>query len=125
MAPLLVVAVRVIVMPMVLVGIYFILACLVFVHCSGLWQLAKLTLGDAQKGLLIPFGSYYNDTGGTWVFVLSPDGRSAERREVKLGRKNPDFIEVLSGLQAGERILTSSYAGFTDKARLDLDRPAT
>ncbi|MCA1652887.1 MAG: efflux RND transporter periplasmic adaptor subunit [Sphingomicrobium sp.] len=85
---------------------------------------AKLTLGDARKTALIPFGSYYNDTGGAWVFVVSPDRAHAERRGVKLGRKNLDFVEVLSGLQPGERIITSSYAGFTDKRRLDLERPA-
>ena len=85
---------------------------------------AKLTLGDAQRAQLIPYGSYYNDTGGTWVFVVSSNGKSAERREVHLGRKNPDFIEVLSGLKPGERVITSSYAGFTDKTRLDLDQPA-
>ena len=85
---------------------------------------AKLTLGDAAKARLIPYGSFYNDTGGTWVFVVSADGKSAERREVRLGRKNPDFIEVLSGLEPGDKVLTSSYAGFTDKSRLDLEQPA-
>jgi len=85
---------------------------------------AKLTLGDAQRAQLIPYGSFYNDTGGTWVFVVSSDGRSAERREVQLGRKNPDFIEVLSGLEPGERVITSPYTGFTDKTRLDLKQPA-
>jgi HlyD family secretion protein len=85
---------------------------------------ARLTLGDAQKAMLIPFGSFYNDTGGTWVFVVSADGKSAERREVKLGRKNPDFVEVLSGLKPGERVITSPYTGFTDKTELDLQQPA-
>lgn len=85
---------------------------------------AKLTLGDAQKARLIPYGSYYSDTGGSWVFVVSPDGKSATRRDVQLGRKNPDFIEILSGLDPGEKVLTSSYAGFVDKHRLDLDRSA-
>jgi HlyD family secretion protein len=85
---------------------------------------AKLTLGDAQKARLIPYGSYYSDTGGSWVFVVSPDGKSASRRDVQLGRKNPDFIEILSGLEPGEKVLTSSYAGFLDKRRLDLERSA-
>lgn len=85
---------------------------------------AKLTLGDAAKAQLIPYGSFYNDAGGSWVFVVAPDGKSAERREVQLGRKNPDFIEVLSGLEPGEKVITSSYAGFTDKTRLDLEQPA-
>ena len=85
---------------------------------------AKLTLGDAQKARLIPYGSYFSDTGGAWVFVVSPDGKTATRRDVQLGRKNPDFIEVVSGLEPGEKVLTSSYAGFLDKRRLDLESPA-
>lgn len=85
---------------------------------------AKLTLGDAERARLIPYGSFYNDTGGAWVFVVSADGRSAERRAVRLGRRNPDFIEVLDGLDPGERVLTSPYTGFTDKTRLDLEKPA-
>ncbi len=85
----------------------------------------KLTLGDAQPARLIPNGSFYNDTGGAWVFVVSPDGRSAQKREVRLGRRNPDFIEVLDGLDVGERVLSSPYTGLTDKTRLDLEKTAS
>ena len=85
---------------------------------------AKLTLGDAQQARLVPYGSYYSDTGGSWVFVVSPDGKSATRRDVQLGRKNPDYIEILSGLEPGEKVITSGYAGFVDKRQLDLDRSA-
>lgn len=82
----------------------------------------RLTLGDTTPALLIPSGAFANDTGGTWLFVVSPDGRTAVRREVRLGRRNADHIEVLAGLEPGERVLTSPYTGFADKARLDLDR---
>lgn len=80
----------------------------------------RLTLGDPAPALLIPAGAFYNDTGGNWLFVVSPDGGSAERRDVRLGRRNIEFIEVLGGLQPGERVITSSYAGFVERARLDI-----
>ena len=81
---------------------------------------AKLTLGDPAPARLIPAGAFYNETGGNWVFVVSPDGKSAVKRMVRLGRRNPDSIEVLEGLDPGERVITSPYTGFADKDRLDL-----
>lgn len=83
---------------------------------------AKLTLGDPAPALLIPNGSFYNDTGGAWVFVVTEDGGEAVKRQVRLGRRNADFIEVLDGLQPGEKVLTSPYTGFADKDRLDLQK---
>jgi HlyD family secretion protein len=80
----------------------------------------KLTLGDPTPALLIPNGAFYNETGGAFVFVVAPDGGSAVKRNVRLGRRNADFIEVLDGLQPGERVITSPYTGFADKDRLDL-----
>ena len=80
----------------------------------------RMTLGASSQARLIPFGAYYNDTGGNWVFVVSADGRSAERRQVRLGRRNTDFVEVLEGLQPGERVVTSSYAGFAERDRLSI-----
>lgn len=80
----------------------------------------KLTLGDPAPALLIPNGSFYNDTGGAWVFVVTPDGSEAVKRQVRLGRRNADYIEVLDGLQPGEKVVTSPYTGFADKDRLDL-----
>jgi HlyD family secretion protein len=82
---------------------------------------AKLTLGDSTRALLIPNGSFFTETGGTWVFVVDSGGNSATRRQVQLGRRNNDFIEVLGGLKAGERVITSSYNGMTDKDRLTFD----
>jgi HlyD family secretion protein len=83
---------------------------------------AKLTLGDPAPARLLPNGSFYTDTGGAWVFVVAPDGRSATKRPVRLGRRNADFIEVLDGLDPGEKVITSPYAGLTDKDRLDIAR---
>lgn len=83
---------------------------------------AKLILGDPSPARLIPSGSWYSDTGGAWVFVVDPDGGSAIRRSVRLGRRNSDYVEILDGLDPGEKVITSSYAGFLDRTRLDLQR---
>ena len=79
---------------------------------------AKLTLGDSSRAVLLPAGAFFNDTGGAWVFVVDSGGNSATKRQVQLGRKNSDFIEVLGGLKPGEKVITSSYAGLVDKDRL-------
>jgi HlyD family secretion protein len=81
----------------------------------------KLTLGNPTPALLIPNGAFYNETGGSWVFVVTPDGSEAVKRQVRLGRRNADYIEVLEGLEPGEKVLTSPYTGFADKDRLDLE----
>jgi HlyD family secretion protein len=80
----------------------------------------RLTLGAPAPARLIPNGSFYNETGGNWVFVVAPDGRSAVKRQVRLGRRNSDFIEVLEGLDPGERVITSPYTGFAQRDRLSL-----
>ncbi len=79
---------------------------------------AKLTLGDSSKATLIPNGAFFNDTGGNWVFVVDKSGNGATRRQVQLGRRNADSIEVLGGLSPGERVVTSSYNGLVDKSHL-------
>lgn len=81
----------------------------------------RLTLGDNSEALLIPNGSFYQETGGSWVFVVSPDKSEAVRRSVRLGRRNTDFIEVLDGLEAGERVVTSPYTSYVDMDRLTLN----
>lgn len=81
---------------------------------------ARLTFGDPTPARLLPNGAFYNDTGGSWVFVVTPDGRHAIKRQVRLGRRNEDFIEVLDGLDPGEKVITSPYTGFADKDRLDI-----
>jgi HlyD family secretion protein len=81
----------------------------------------KLILGDNTDAVLIPNGSFYQETGGNWVFVVSPDGTEALRRNVRLGRRNTDFIEVLEGLEPGERVITSPYTSYADMDRLTLN----
>lgn len=83
---------------------------------------ARLTLGDPTPALLVPNGAFYNETGGNWIFVVTPDGTGAVKRNVRLGRRNAEYIEVLEGLEAGEKVLTSPYTGYTDKTRLDLTK---
>jgi len=83
---------------------------------------ARLTFGDPTPARLLPNGAFYNDTGGSWVFVVSPDGTRAIKRQVRLGRRNQDFIEVLDGLDPGEKVITSPYTGFADKDRLDITK---
>jgi len=80
----------------------------------------KLTLGDNADAVLIPNGSYYQDTGGQWLFVVTPDASEAVKREVRLGRRNTDFIEVLDGLEPGERVVVSPYTSYTGMDRLSL-----
>ena len=80
----------------------------------------KLTLGDASKATLIPNGSFFQDTGGNWIFVVTTDGNQAIKRNVRLGRKNSRYIEVLDGLEVGEEVVTSPYTSYQDMDRLSL-----
>lgn len=81
----------------------------------------RLTLGDNTDAVLIENGAFYQETGGNWIFVVSADGSEARRRKVRLGRRNTQFIEVLDGLEPGERVITSPYTSFTGMDRLALD----
>ena len=81
----------------------------------------RLTLGDNTDAILIPNGAFYQETGGSWVFVVAPDGSEAIKRSVKLGRRNTSFIEVLDGLEPGEKVITSPYTSFVGMDRLSLD----
>ena len=80
----------------------------------------RLELSDVAEALLLPRGGFFQKTGGNWVFVLEADGKTAVRRDIRLGRQNPDVFEVLGGLRAGERVVTSSYDNFGDNERLVL-----
>lgn len=83
----------------------------------------RLVLGDtAEQATLLANGPFFNDTGGAWVFVLSPAGDVATRRDVRLGRRNPNNIEVESGLMPGDEVIISSYANFIEVDRLFIDR---
>ncbi|HOW85473.1 MAG TPA: HlyD family efflux transporter periplasmic adaptor subunit [Candidatus Aminicenantes bacterium] len=80
----------------------------------------RLELGDVAEAVLVAKGGFYQTTGGNWVYALEPGGDFAVKRPIKIGRQNPDVYEILEGLQPGDRVITSSYEGFGDMARLIL-----
>ena len=75
----------------------------------------RLELGNSSEALLLPVGGFFKDTGGSWVYVLSQDGTQAEKRDIRLGQRNPEYFEVIGGLEAGDQVITSSYDNFGDK----------
>ncbi len=83
---------------------------------------ARITLGEPAPALLLPSGAFINDSGGAWVYVLDADGRGAQRRALRVGRRNNAQIEVLAGLAAGDKVIVSSYAAYGNSPRLQLDR---
>jgi len=83
----------------------------------------KLELGGAATALTLPNGPFYQDTGGQWAFVLTPGGKYAMRRRIELGRRNPEHVEVVDGLEPGERVIVSSYQGFERVERVELEKP--
>lgn len=87
----------------------------------GLSLRMRIELGQSSEGILLPVGGFYKDTGGNWVFIVSADGKKAEKRDIKLGRKNPENFEVLEGLKPGDRVVTSSYENFGNNEVLILN----
>ena len=80
----------------------------------------RITLGDMSAALLLPNDAFLNDSGGTWVFVVAPDGNSAQRRAIRVGRRSNAQVEVAEGLEAGERVIVSGYAVFGRSERLQI-----
>ena len=80
----------------------------------------NLQLGQPVDAVLIPRGAFYQKTGGKWIYVVSPDGRKAVKREVRIGRQNPQYYEVLEGLEPGEKVITSSYDGYGEAEQLEI-----
>ena len=87
---------------------------------AGQTYYINLELGQPTDAIIIPRGAFYQTTGGSWIFVVSPDGKKAFRRSVKIGRQNPQYYEVLEGLDDGERVIVSSYETFGDNEVLIL-----
>ncbi|PCH61223.1 MAG: efflux transporter periplasmic adaptor subunit [SAR86 cluster bacterium] len=80
----------------------------------------ELVLGNPVESLLLPLGGFIQDTGGNWVFVLDADGEFALRRDIRVGRRNNRYVEVREGLEAGDRVITSSYSSMQDMQRIQL-----
>lgn len=78
----------------------------------------NLQLGEPTRAILIPRGTFYQTTGGKWIYVLSTNGKEAVRRQIKIGRQNPQYYEVIEGLKPGERIITSSYENFGEAEKI-------
>lgn len=72
----------------------------------------KLSLSDESQALLIPRGGFYQETGGSWIYVLDPETNIARRQNIRIGRQNPKHYEVTDGLKAGDRVITSSYENY-------------
>ena len=81
---------------------------------TGQTYYLNLQLGHAQSAILIPRGTFYQKTGGKWIYVVDPDGNKAVKREIRIGRQNPQYYEVLEGLEPGEKVITSGYDNFGD-----------
>jgi len=80
----------------------------------------KLELGESGKAVLLARGGFFQSTGGQWVFVLNQDGTEATKRNIKIGKQNPQYYEVLEGLNAGEKVITSGYEMFGTNDRIVL-----
>lgn len=80
----------------------------------------NLQLGQSDESVLIPRGAFYQSTGGQWIFVVSPDGTEAYRRSIKIGKQNPQYYQVIEGVEPGEKVITSGYEMYGDNERLIL-----
>ncbi|HET6568835.1 MAG TPA: biotin/lipoyl-binding protein, partial [Rhodothermales bacterium] len=78
-----------------------------------------LELSDPTEAVILPRGGFYQTTGGNWIYVVDESGSFATRRNIKIGRQNPNYYEVLEGLKPGEQVVTSSYETFGDAQRLE------
>ncbi|MEN6618141.1 MAG: HlyD family efflux transporter periplasmic adaptor subunit [Rikenellaceae bacterium] len=87
---------------------------------TGQTYYINLQLGQPTETVLIPRGTFYQTTGGQWIFVVSADGKKAVRRNISIGRQNPLYYEVLGGLEPGEKVITSGYDTFGDSQELIL-----
>jgi HlyD family secretion protein len=89
---------------------------------EGATAQGQLQLGGDSPATILPAGAFLQHTGGDWLFLVGPDGRSAERRRVKLGRRTSEQLEVLGGLRAGQQVVTSDYTGFDKVDRIVFTR---
>ena len=81
---------------------------------TGQTYYLNLQLAQPEKAILIHRGTFYQKTAGKWIYVVAPEGGKAVKREIRIGRQNPQFYEVLEGLEPGEKVITSGYDNFGD-----------
>ncbi|HXJ99157.1 MAG TPA: HlyD family efflux transporter periplasmic adaptor subunit [Gelidibacter sp.] len=80
----------------------------------------RLALSDETSALLLKKGGFYQQTGGNWLFIIDKSGQTAYRTDIQLGRQNPDYYEILDGLQPGDRVIISSYEGYDKIQQLNI-----
>ena len=88
---------------------------------SGQTYYINLELGQPTESVIIPRGTFFQSTGGNWIFVLDKDGKKAYRRKIRIGRQNPQYYEVVEGLEPGEKVIVSSYESYKDNEVLVLE----
>ena len=88
---------------------------------SGQTCYLSLQLGQPVDAVVIPKGTFYSTTGGKWIFVVDSSGKKAYRRNIRLGRQNPEYYEVLEGLEPGERVITNGYESYGDATSLTIN----
>lgn len=88
---------------------------------SGQTYYINLELGQSSESVLIPRGTFFQTTGGSWIYVLDSEGKRAYKRSIRIGRQNPQYYEVLDGLAPGERVIVSGYEGFRENDVLILE----
>ena len=81
---------------------------------SGQTYYLNLQLGQPEEAVIIPRGTFYQKTGGKWIYVVNKEGSKAVKREIRIGRQNPQYYEVLEGLEPGEKVITSGYDTYGD-----------
>lgn len=81
---------------------------------SGQTYYLNLQLGQPEEAVIIPRGAFYQKTGGKWIYVVNKEGNRATRREIRIGRQNPQYYEVLEGLEPGEKVITGAYDNYGD-----------
>jgi HlyD family secretion protein len=81
---------------------------------AGQTYYLNLQLGQPEEAVIIPRGTFYQKTGGKWIYVVNKEGTKAVRREIRIGRQNPQYYEVLEGLEPGEKVITSGYDNYGD-----------
>ena len=89
---------------------------------SGQTYYLHLELGQPTEAVIIPRGSFYQTTGGAWIYVLAPEGDKAYKRPIRIGRQNPQYYEVLDGLEPGERVIVSGYENYGSNDVLILNK---
>jgi HlyD family secretion protein len=82
----------------------------------------RLALSDEKQVIRLPRGSFYQQTGGNWIFKVSADGKTAYKTDIQLGSQNPDYYEVLQGLQPGDKVITSNYENYGSNQELVLKK---